>query len=169
MILRLSQKLAAKVRTTAAKPRPLDPNPFADWSGHLFRADRTQYILVTNTASLYSSILFGRGITADYQLIDRALSEIREVLTGDGLQFFYLRFIVPAADRVTLARSLNRSVTGSMNDLVAHAQMWLTEGGLSPYDTSFKLNEIPMSAIGYQSPRQAMRSLRPGRGGGPEP
>jgi hypothetical protein len=32
---------------------PLDENPYADWSCHLFTADRTQYIILSNTASLY--------------------------------------------------------------------------------------------------------------------
>ena len=35
-----------------------------------------------------------------------------------------------------------------MNDIIYRAQVWLTEGGLSPYDTGFKLNDIPMSALG---------------------
>ncbi len=61
MILRLSQKLAKKVKTTPTRVLPLDANPFADWSAHLFTADRTQYILFSNTASLYSTVLYGAG------------------------------------------------------------------------------------------------------------
>ncbi|GAG07330.1 unnamed protein product, partial [marine sediment metagenome] len=48
-------------------------------------------------------------------------------------------------------------------DMIYHAQMWLTEGDLSPHDTSFKLNDIPMSALGkprgYQKPREAFKLL----------
>ncbi|NOZ21562.1 MAG: hypothetical protein GXP25_10795 [Planctomycetes bacterium] len=40
-----------------------NPNPFADWPAHLFAADRVQYILATNTPSLYSMAIHGRGIT----------------------------------------------------------------------------------------------------------
>lgn len=159
MILRLSQKLATKVKATAKRSLPLDSNQFADWTGHLFTADKTQYVIVTNTAAIYSAVIFGRGITDDSRLIERALSGIREVMAGDGLEFFYMQFIVPASGLIRLAPTLNRSVTGSMNDLVAQAQIWLTDGGLSPYDTSFKLNGIPMSAIDYKYPREAMKSL----------
>ena len=42
---------------------------FADWSAHLFTAERTQYILISNTASLYSMVMFGRGITDDCRFI----------------------------------------------------------------------------------------------------
>ena len=159
MIFRLSQKLSKKIKDIPAKTLPLDPNQFADWSAHLFTADRTQYVIVTNTAALYSVVMYGRGLTHDGQLIERAFSTIHEVMADDGLEFLYLKIIAPASAAVQFSKALNRSVTGSMNDLVYHAQMWLTEGDLSPHDISFRLNEIPMSALKYTHPRQAMKGL----------
>ena len=47
MILRLSQKLNAKIKAGKLSEAPLDENPYADWSCHLFTADRTQYIMGT--------------------------------------------------------------------------------------------------------------------------
>ena len=72
MIFRLSQKLNTKIKAGALRALPLDDNPFADWSAHLFVADRTQYILVSNTKSLYSTVMFGKGITDDGHFIERA-------------------------------------------------------------------------------------------------
>ena len=43
MILRLSQKLCTKIKAGALPTMPLDENPFADWSAHLFIVNRTQY------------------------------------------------------------------------------------------------------------------------------
>ena len=57
MILRLSQKLAKKLKAGKLTDMPLDDNLFADWSCHLFTADRTQYIILSNTASLYSCVM----------------------------------------------------------------------------------------------------------------
>ena len=57
MIVRLSGKLAKKIGESPTESLPQDPNPFADWSCHLFRADRVQYILITNTPSLYSMVM----------------------------------------------------------------------------------------------------------------
>lgn len=54
MIFRLSQKLAKKLKVGALPSLPPDQNPYADWSANLFTADRTQYIILTNTQSLYS-------------------------------------------------------------------------------------------------------------------
>lgn len=39
MIFRLSQKLAKKIKEAPSQSLPPDPNPFADWSAHLFTAD----------------------------------------------------------------------------------------------------------------------------------
>jgi hypothetical protein len=125
MIFRLSQKLAKKLKVSTLKPAPADPNPFADWSGHLFTADRTQYLILTNTPSLYSTVIYGRGIANDSQFLDRELSSIREFMEADGQEFIFRRFIAPAAATVRLASALNRSVTGSMNDFVYHAKFWL--------------------------------------------
>lgn len=158
MILRLSQKLCTKLKAGSLKTMPLDDNPFADWSANLFVADRTQYIIVSNTKSLYSMVLFGKGITDDSHFIERALSSLREFMQDDGQQFIYRRFIAPASGTVSFAKALDRSVTGSMNDLIVHAKMWLIERELSPYDVGFKLNEIPFSSLKYANPKEAFKA-----------
>ena len=157
MIFRLSTKLAAKIHTSPKVCVPPDPNPFADWSAHLFTADRTQYILLTNTASLYSVVTFGRGITDDSAFIDAALTAMREYMVHDGMEFIFRKFIAPASGEVRFSKSLNRSVIGSMNDLVYHATMWLTEGELSPFDASFRLNEIAFAALRYKNAREVFK------------
>ena len=65
MILRLSKKLCANIKAGSPKTRPVDDKAFADWSAHLFVVEQTQYIIVSNTKSLYSTVLFGKGITND--------------------------------------------------------------------------------------------------------
>lgn len=62
MIFHLSQKLNAKIKAGRLVELPMDENPFADWSGHLFTIGRTQYILVSNTKSLFSTVILDKGI-----------------------------------------------------------------------------------------------------------
>jgi hypothetical protein len=159
MILRLSQKLAKKIKVAPSHGLPPDSNPFVDWSSHLFTAERTQFIILTNTPSLYSTVMYGRGIADDNQFIRRALESIREFMVDDGQEFIYERFIAPASETVRFSKALSRSVTGSVNDLVFHAKMWLIERDLSPHETSFRLNEIPMSGFDYRNPREAFKAL----------
>jgi hypothetical protein len=134
MIFRLSQNLSEKIKAGTLAALPLHDNPLTDWSAHLFRAGRTQYILLSNTQSLYSLMISGKGITNDSQFIGSALSGIRESMQGDGQGAAYERFIAPASGSVQFAKALNRSVTGSINDMTQHAAFWLTEGELSPFE-----------------------------------
>ena len=165
MIFRLTQNLNTKIKAGPVAAVPLDQNPYADWSARLFTADRTQYILLSNTASLYSTVMFGRGITTDSRFIERALSSIREFMQDDGLEFIYQQFVAPAGGVVRFAKALDRSVTGSMNELVATAEMLLAEDELSPHDVGFKLNDWLLSALGsgathdYGTPREAFKQL----------
>ena len=108
MIIRLSQKLNKKIKAGALDTVPLDENPYADWSAHLFTADRTQYIILSNTKSLYSCLMFGKGITNDSVFIERALSTIREFMEDDRQQFAYRKFIAPSSGTVQFAKALNR-------------------------------------------------------------
>jgi hypothetical protein len=55
MIFRLSRKLAKKLTIPSPKPAPADPNPFADWPARFSAADRTQYVIPTDTPSVYPS------------------------------------------------------------------------------------------------------------------
>ena len=167
MIFRLSHKLATKVKAGALRALPPHENPLADWSAHLFVAGRTQYLLLSNTTSLYSTVMYGKGVTTDSHFIERALGGIREFMEADGQAFAYRRFIVPATASVRFAKALDRSVTGSMNDLTKHAAYWLAEGDQSPFDVGFRLNDIPMSALAsggsaYGKPRDAFRALAGG-------
>jgi len=68
-------------------------------------------------------------------------------MEADGQAFVYRRFIVPAAS-VRFAKALDRSVTGSMNDMIRHAAAWLAGGDVSPFDVGFRLNDILLSALG---------------------
>jgi len=89
MIFRLTQKLAKKIGIRPSRCLQLEMNPFADWCVHLFTAQRVQYVIMTNTPSLYSMVMYGRGITNDNQFVKRALSYMSEFMTDDGNEFLF--------------------------------------------------------------------------------
>jgi len=154
MIIRITQKLSKKIKVSPAESLPLDPNPFADWSANLFTADRSQYILLTNTASLYSILMPGRGISNDGIFLDRASETIREFLVEDGFEEAFKRWIATAGGGVQFSKALNRSVTGSMNDLIYLSKVRMIEQGMSLHDASVEANDTPMSAIEFTFPRE---------------
>lgn len=159
MIFRLSSKLAAKLKVAPDQVMPLDPNPFADWSANLFTAGRNQFVILTNTSSLYSVVLPGRGVTAGEQFAAGALETLRLFLDVEGQEILFHRFIRPASNEIQFSKSLNRSITGSMNDLVFQAKYWIEEGELSHHEIATRLNDTPRSMLEYRNPREAFHSL----------
>ena len=165
MILRFSQKLGTRLKAGTLKPLPMDDAPVADWTSHLFFFERTPYMLVSNTKTLYSTVLFATGITNDSVFIVRAMNHLREFMEADGMAFAYDRFIMPRTGLIRFASAFSRSVTGSMNELIGYAKVFLADEETSPFDLGFRLNDTLLSAAvsgedrDYGKPRDAFRAL----------
>ncbi len=86
-------------------------------------------------------------------------------MEDDGQSFVYQRLIAPTAASVKFAKALDRSVTGSINELVKFATFYLEDGDTSLYDVGFKLNDVLLSALGsskshpYGKPKEAFKAL----------
>jgi hypothetical protein len=80
MIIRLSQKLAAKIHETGRADIAPDPDPYADWHAHLLTFDRAQYIIVVNSQSLFTFFLHGRGIANDQRFSKAVLQTLHDTL-----------------------------------------------------------------------------------------
>ena len=177
MILRFSQKLGARLKAGPLSPAPLGEAPVADWTSHIFFFDRAPYILVSNTAALYSVVLYAKGITNESMFITSFMTSLRDIMAADGLAAAYDRFITPHAGTIRLASAYSRSVTGSMTELIKCAKFFLSDDDLSPFELGFQLNDLLLSPLaseksrGYGKPREAFQTLiaespRPlGRGG----
>ncbi|HEY3275567.1 MAG TPA: hypothetical protein VGJ94_03020 [Syntrophorhabdaceae bacterium] len=155
MIIRLGNTLAKKIKETVLPPVPPSSSPFADWTARLFTADRTQYILVSNTSALYSAVFYGKGVTDANQLINRVLDSLRDIMTEDGFESIYEKRIGPETGEFLLSKTANRSVTGSMNDMIWRGKYHLIRDEISPFDVSSLLNKTPMSSLKYGYPRDA--------------
>ena len=151
LVFRCTDKVTQKIngyRNNDSEPRHL----FLDWTVHLFQVSRVQYLVYTNTASLLSFVSYGSGITNDTALIKEAISTIRDGLKSAGLIFFYEKYIAASVGTVVFTKTKSRIVLGSMNDLI-HSAKWLIENrNHSPFSVSKEINQMPMKAIGYDSP-----------------
>ncbi len=160
MVFRITLKLAKKIKVGPLDERALSEETLGDWSCHLFTTDRVQYVILSNTASLYSCIMLGRGIADEHCFVDRAISTIIDFATRDGFQIALRQSVTDAAVRTRFAKTLNRSVTGSMNDLVQSAKLLLVDHGLSLHDVCDRLNETPFKSLqdaggrSYANPRE---------------
>lgn len=159
MILRLLKSFPLEIVDGPLTAMPLDDNPYADWACRQFTDDRTQYILLSNTKSLYSCLMCNEGIRDEDLFYDRALRSIRAFTAKDDQRFAYQKFIAPACHNVSFAKLLSPSVTGSMGAMIRRAQTWLIEEELSPFDVGVRLNTIPRAALGNATPREVFQAM----------
>jgi hypothetical protein len=159
VILRISAKLAKKIHLDYEQALPPSPNPFLDWSADLFTANRAQYILISNPASLYSVAIYGKGVTRESRFFGDTLAAMRDVMRADGFLPVFEDGIAPAFYPVALAKRENRSVIGSMNDFIFQTRLRLARQDISPYGISSFLNSTLMSYIDYRPPREEFQSM----------
>jgi hypothetical protein len=165
MIFRTTQKLNKKLKLTPTNGLPLEMNPFGDWSADLFTVKRTHYIIISNTPSLYSVVIYGQGITHGGRFVDQAIQMIRSCMEWDGKAFLYQRFVMPTMNQIRFSNTLNRSTTGSLNELVRVAKRILEDDSVAPSEVGTLLNDILLSFIageddtGYCTPNEAFKRL----------
>ena len=144
MIIRLSHKLATKIRSGSLSEVPLHERQIADWSATLFNVGRTHYALLSNTASLFTCLMIAKGLTNSEMFEQRAAEVI-----GDAVRRFgqnHKQRITEFQSPFSYAKSLNRSVIGSMNDLVFGARL-IIERGIDLQETADRLNKTPLKAL----------------------
>ncbi len=154
MIIHLTDKLSKKLKTGPLSKIELETKPHLRWYGNFFRAERVQYVLVTNAKSLFSVVLYGRGLTDFNSFYNEFLRTLRGYLTESGMRMIYERIIATESGDITLSKTADRSVLGSMNDMVnANKYMIETHGReLSPWDMAELINHTPYSAAGRGFP-----------------
>jgi len=165
MILRLTRTLNTQLKGGTLAALQLHENPLLDWSVRLFVVEADEYFLLCNTPSLYCVVLDHAEIVNANQFSERVGGVFQAVLAGAGR----------GADdhevgSVRFAKYLDRSVTGSMNELAAHATAFLADGGLSVHEVGVRLNDILLSALAsgsskYGRPRDEFAALVARAGG----
>lgn len=160
MIFHLTQKLAKNIKLYPLEALEAAHNPFIDWTAHLFTVQHTQYIIVTNSASLYSMVMYGRGITNDTEFSQKTLNYMREFMIKNGCEFICRRLIEPYTGQISFAKATNRRVLGSMNEFIFHAKFFISERRLPVFETSILINDTPMTYLGYKHPLKAFKELK---------
>jgi len=159
MIFRLTQKLSKKLGIAQLRTLPEDKNPYTDWTAHLFTVLRVQYVILTNTASLYSMVLYGRGMSNDKNFTQTVLTYMREFMAADGNRSIFEKYIETVANEVSFSKITDRRVIGSMNDFIFQAKVHIIRLHQSPFHVSLLLNESPMSYLKYGCPKDAFGAL----------
>ena len=125
-----------------------------DWHANLLRIERKKWVLFTNDQTLYSFFVrfVKRPLLPDFTEVFRL--GLFKSLMGEGFAEPLVEYAVRNHQNVVIAKTTNRTVLGSMNDLAFQIKCLIeTMGGLAHADLSEvnrELNRIPMSAIKYR-------------------
>jgi len=151
----MTGKLAKQIGLTSLSTFPAAENPFADWTCRVFTVEERELLmLITNTASLYSLLAPANGLECVEQFEFGLIRYLERQLLTDGFESIFRKHIVPELGTMTFSKTLNRSVTGSMTDMIKLAGYMLVEDGDTLEKVTGKLNDTPFGAIDYKHPRE---------------
>jgi hypothetical protein len=160
VIVRTTGKLAKQIGLPSLDDVPLAKNLLADWTCRVFTVwEKELLMLITNTASLYSLLVPANGLENLEQFDHGLIRYLERHMLSDGFEDVFREHLVPELKTIQFAKSLNRSVTGSMTDMVKLAGYMLVEDGNSPEQVAGRLNETPFGAIDYDHPRERFFKL----------
>ena len=161
MIIRFTEKLAKKLKLGPITKIDNKPdNPYLEWYVNYFTANRVQYILVTNAASLLTIVLYGRGIS-DYGLFQKQfISQLGDYLREIDCEQISDRIIMSDMGPTILSKNVDKSVTGSMTRMIYFFKLKLEVNDMSPWDLTKYINTTNFNAIDFQEPNEAFKSLK---------
>ena len=159
MVFHFTQKLRKKLDSAELTTIPVPSAPHLRWYATLFRARQVQYVLVANAASLYAVVMYGRGMTGMDSFHRRFMPALREQMEADGMKFIHDRCIAPFLGAMVLAKTADRSVLGSMNDMVWSCKCLVDLRDCDPFSLGAAINSTPYGALKYRFPKEVMMAL----------
>jgi hypothetical protein len=162
LTLRCTHRLLRELRIRPQELRPLEASDglLRDWHASLFFFDRRKCLLFTDTATLFSFVL--PGVVRD------DLRDIEAIFwpgLGGNLMLSGVDPMAAAIPKpgvpVRLATTNNRSVRGSMNEMIYRVTWRMADcggvQGADPLELYRMLNECPMSSLDYAYPIEELR------------
>jgi len=156
MVFRFTQKLSKKLKINPQPECDYGVSPMEEWYGHLFIANRLQYILFTNAYSLYSIIFPGKGIITMRNFMDVGFSVLDEELKDIGSGIIMEKYITPNTSTIDICKTNNRSILGSMNDMVNMSKSIFALEDSTINEVMSLLNRTPFSYLKYGNPRSIL-------------
>lgn len=159
-LIRCTQKLLKELKT---KPTEIEPKfgYVGCWHANLLRFERRKCVLLTNDQTLYSIFIPGLR-KPDFEQFEEVFRQhLFKNLVFEEFTQKQIEFVLNEYREIKFAKTNNRNVLGSMNDLAFQLEhlIW-AQGGLRNLDLlalNQELNRIPMGALKYGKSIEALR------------
>jgi hypothetical protein len=149
-LIRCTQKLLKELRVKPTETEA-DLGSIGGWHANLLRFERRKCVLFTNDETLYS-IFVPALKRPDFEYLDEVFRQsLFRRLRIEGFTQSQIEKVLVEYSQVGFAKTNNRSVLGSMNDLSFQIDFHIGRyGGLANLDLDAlndEINRVPMSAI----------------------
>ena len=156
-----TQKLAKELGIKPSSPQS-EKNGLGNWFANLLSIDRRKCALFTHEQTLYSLLVPNLKKPEFQHLDDIFVQALFKQLRVEMFTQGQIENILEEYDgKIKYAKTENRSLLGSMNDLAFHIKTEVQfQGGLGNADMILlarKLNHIPFKAIGFEYPETLFR------------
>jgi hypothetical protein len=159
-IVRCTQKLLKELRV---KPTEVEPGfgYIGEWHANLLRVERRKGVLFTNNDTLYSIFVFGLK-RAEFDHLDEVFRQsLFRRLRIEGFSQIQIEKVLEEYQTIHFAKTNNRSVLGSMNDLAFQMEgQIISAGGIGNLGIDAlndALNRIPMGNLNYRYSIEALK------------
>jgi len=149
-ILRCTKKLLTELKAKPSEGKTFS-NKVGSWHANLLRFDQRKCILFTHDATLYSFLVPGLKKPQFENFREVFEQNLFKNLLWENFPQNQIEIVLDEHREIIIAKTNNRSVLGSMNDLAFQLRYRIAAmGGLINIDLAelnHELNRIPMSAI----------------------
>lgn len=125
-----------------------------DWYAHLFFYDRKKCVLFAAEKSLLCFVRLGVSRADLRQLDDMFRDGLFRLLLDEGFASQQATRLFDQCQQVRYGAGNNRSMTGSVTELILQAECWIEmRGGIQGVDIAalnHDLNTVPMSRTNYE-------------------
>lgn len=164
-IIHCTKKLLQELDVNVLKPDnfPSNPEGLGNWYANLIRIDRRKCILFTNEKTLYS-FLIPKVLKSNLKNIEEEfLINLSYNLQNEGFNLEVVSRVLQEYREIGFAKTANKSVLGSMNELAYMYAVHIIEDGgfdnIKMLQLNQRINRTPMGALKYQFPIEALKNL----------
>jgi hypothetical protein len=164
-IIHCTKKLLKELDVPLIEPDNI-PSPtegLGNWYANLLRIDRRKCLLFTNEKSLYT-FLIPKVLKANLKNIEQEfLINLSYNLQYEGFGLEVINKIMQEYQEIGFAKTSNRQVLGSMNELTFQYEILIEEKegleNIRILELNKHINRTIMGAIKYKHPIEAFRNL----------
>lgn len=141
MIFKITQKVAKHFDIDELSSIENDSSNLNEWYTNIFNAGRYKYFITTNSETLYSVIMNFTGLKSDSDYLKHFFSRLHEHFTDLNCEQVFEEYIIPESKLIKFRKTDNKSILGSMLDIVKIAKYYLQIKELSVFDATNEINE----------------------------